>query len=351
MAPLRGLDMKKSERMNQMLRYINQKQQFTLQDLMQEFQISKRTAIRDIASLEALGAPIYVEYGRYGGYRLLQQMQLPPISFNTGELHALYFAMQALRSFSSLPFEVSFRTIHEKFLSALSDKQRQDIENIRHRVSFRHTEQIRDSAHLEFLLMAAVQNIVIQVTYASQRISPDHRPSPANLAESEQSDPSSRTSNTSIRTIQPIALYARKGYWYCQAYDLHKQAYRVFRCDRIISAEVSDIEPLAHVIELHAQDTHSLWEPSPDAITFQCRIDETGVELFQQEHFPSMQIIHVKESDNEPAHMLLVGSYETHELDFIVRYLAGFGKSIRIMEPDTLKESLRQYYMDLLDHI
>ncbi|WP_257131752.1 DeoR family transcriptional regulator [Bacillus sp. AFS017336] len=33
--------MKKSERINQILRFINQKQHFTLQDLMQEFQISK----------------------------------------------------------------------------------------------------------------------------------------------------------------------------------------------------------------------------------------------------------------------------------------------------------------------
>ncbi|MDT9723315.1 YafY family protein [Paenibacillus sp. ClWae2A] len=343
--------MKKSERMNQMLRFINQKQQFTLQDLMQEFQISKRTALRDIASLEALGAPIYVEYGRYGGYRLLQQMQLPPISFNTGELHALYFAMQALRSFSSLPFQVSFRTIHDKFMSALSDKQRQDIENIQHRVSFRHTEQIRDSAHLEFLLMAAVQNIVIQITYPDQRRTTDQRPSPANLPDSEQTNSASRTSNTSIRTIQPIALYARKGYWYCQAYDLHKQAYRVFRCDRIISAEVSDIEPLAHVINLHAQDTHSLWEPSEQATPFKCLIDEAGVELFQQEHFPSMQIMHVNELGSESAQTLLVGSYEIHELDFITRYLAGYGKSIKIMEPVILQKALRQYYLDLLDHV
>ncbi len=351
MAPLRGFDMKKSERMNQMLRFINQKQQFTLQDLMQEFQISKRTALRDIASLEELGAPIYVEYGRYGGYRLLQQMQLPPISFNTGELHALYFAMQALRSFSSLPFQVSFRNIHEKFMSALSDKQRQDIENIQHRVSFRHTEQIRDSAHLEFLLMAAVQNLVIQITYPDQRRSPDQRSSPADHTDPEQSDSSSRPSNSNIRTIQPITLYAKRGYWYCQAYDLNKQAYRVFRCDRITSAEVSDIEPLAHVIELQAQDTHSLWKPSEQATTFKCLIDEAGVELFQQEHYPSMQIMHVNEPGNELAQMLLVGSYETHELDFIVRYLAGFGKSIKIMEPETLKESLRLYYMNLLDHI
>jgi len=337
--------MKKSERMNQMLRFINQKQQFTLQDLMQEFQISKRTALRDIASLEELGAPIYAEYGRYGGYRLLQQMQLPPISFNTGELHALYFAMQALRSFSSLPFQATFRTIHEKFMSALSDKQRQDIENIEHRVSFKHTEQIKDSENLEFLLMAAVQNIVIQITYPDQRRSTDTRPSSANLPDPEHSDTSSCTTYSNSRTIQPIALYAMKGYWYCQAYDLNKQAYRVFRCDRIISAEVTDIEHLLHIKELTLQDTHSLWKSSEQAIPFQCRIDEAGIELFQQEHFPSMKLEVYAEQT------YLVGSYEPHELDFIIRYLAGYGKSIQIMEPASLKEALRQYYLDLLEHV
>ena len=100
--------MKKTERINQMLRFINQKQRFTLQDLVQEFQISKRTALRDIATLEEIGAPLYAERGRYGGYRLLNPMQLPPISFNSQEVYALYFAMKALRSFTNLPFQVSF---------------------------------------------------------------------------------------------------------------------------------------------------------------------------------------------------------------------------------------------------
>ncbi|MCG7385647.1 YafY family protein [Paenibacillus sp. ACRRY] len=325
--------MKKSERMNQMLRFINQKQQFTLQDLMQEFQISKRTAIRDIASLEELGAPIYAEYGRYGGYRLLQQMQLPPISFNTGELHALYFAMQALRSFSNLPFQATFRSIHEKFLSALSDKQRQDIENIEHRVSFKHTEQIKNSENLEFLLMAAVQNTVIQIVYQNARTSRHTKSS------------SSYVTCSNVRTIQPIALYAMRGYWYCQAYDLHKQAYRVFRCDRITSPQLTDIEPLDHIKELSLQDAHSLWKSSEQAISFQCRINEVGIELFQQEHFPSMKLEVITEQT------YLVGSYEPHELDFIIRYLAGYGKSIQIMKPTSLKEALRQYYLDLLEHV
>ena len=50
-------------------------------------------------------------------------------------------------------------------------------------------------------------------------------------------------------------------------------------------------------------------------------------------------------------YMYLVGSYEPHELDFIVRYLAGYGKSIKIIEPVILQKALRQYYLDLLDHV
>lgn len=316
--------MKKTERLHQMLRFINQKQHFTLPDLMQEFQISKRTALRDIASLEKMG--IYVEYGRYGGYRLLQQMQLPPISFNTDELHALYFAMQALRSFTSLPFQTTFESVHNKFMAALSDKQQENIHNIQQRVAFKHTEQIKDSTCIELLLEAAVQQVVIQISY------PD---------KDKNSEPISRI-KTSSRVIQPVALYASKGYWYCQAYDLEKQAYRVFRCDRIISAVLTDMEPVRELADWRAEQYHSLWKPSEQAISFQCTISQAGMEQFQQNHYPS---IHLEEQDGV---YWLVGTYEPHELEFIVSYLAGYGTSVKIVKPEMLKESLRQYYLNLL---
>ncbi|SFQ31880.1 helix-turn-helix transcriptional regulator [Salibacterium halotolerans] len=312
--------MKKPERINQMLRFINQKQHFTLQDLMHEFQISKRTALRDIAALEEVGAPIYAEYGRYGGYRLLNQIQVPPISFNSQEVFALYFAMQALQSFSNLPFQVSFRSIHEKFLNELSDNQRQEIERMQNRVAFRHTEQIADSAHLEPLLTASVKNKVLKVDYQ-------------------------KTSQTSTRTIQPISIYSMKGYWYCQAYDICKKAYRVFRCDRITSAEITEIQPLAGLNEMTMKSAHSLWKPSENAVQFKCLVDRKGAELFLQEHYPSMKLVHEKEN------MYIVGTYEPKELDFIIKYLAGFGKSMKIIEPVILKEKLRKYYKDLLNGI
>ncbi|SFC92890.1 YafY family protein [Bacillus sp. UNCCL81] len=308
--------MKKSERINQILRFINQKQQFTLQDLMQEFQISKRTALRDVASLEEIGAPIYAEYGRYGGYRLLNQMKLPPIYFNNQEILALYFAMQSLRSFSNLPFQVSYRTIHEKFIDVLSECQKQDIERMQNRVSFQHTEQIKESMHLEILLMAAVQNIVLKITYQN-----------------------------SVRTIHPIAIYVMKGYWYCQAYDMDKTAYRVFRCDRITSAEITTIQPLEELKEITKQNSHSLWKPSENAIQFKWLINQAGIELFEQEHYPSMKLFYELEN------AYIIGTYEPNELGFIIKYLARFGQTVKIIEPTNLKETLRQYYRDLLENI
>jgi len=312
--------MKKSERLNQMLRYINQKQHFTLKDLMGKFHISKRTALRDITALEEIGAPIYAEYGRYGGYRLLNQFQLPPISFNRQEVYALYFAMQALQSFSDFPFKVTFRSINEKFLQAVSEKQRDEIESMQYKISFRHTDQVADSLYLEILLTAAIKNVVLIISYR-------------------------KDAKTLTRKIQPISVYAMKGFWYCQAYDLDKQAYRVFRCDRVTSVEETEIPPSRFLNDVTMHSAHSLWKPSEKAIHFKCLVDQRGAELFHQEYYPSMELIKDEED------IYIVGTYEIRELEFITKYLSSFGKSIKIIKPTTLKESLRQYYIELLERI
>ena len=44
-----------------------EKNQFNLRDLMMEFRISKRTALRDVSELEALGVPLYAKSRKNGG--------------------------------------------------------------------------------------------------------------------------------------------------------------------------------------------------------------------------------------------------------------------------------------------
>ena len=81
MSPLtkKGKFMKKSERLNKELMFLNNKKSFNLIDLMNEFGISKRTALRDIQDLEELGLSLYVENGRYGGYKIINKDILIPV--------------------------------------------------------------------------------------------------------------------------------------------------------------------------------------------------------------------------------------------------------------------------------
>lgn len=308
--------MKKAERLNQMLRFINQKQKFSLKDLMAEFQISKRTALRDIASLEEMGTPLFADYGRYGGYQLVKPMSLPPISFTSQEIFALYFAMQALQSLASSPFRFSYQTIQEKFLETVSLEQREQIGQFQKRVAFYHNAKTHDAAYLEELLLAAVRNQVVSIQYTSTK--------------------------QSQRRIQPISIYLMKGYWYCQAYDLDKTAYRVFRCDRIEKLEILDQPPVIDLKNIHLENAHGLWEPSTQAVPFKCLITSEGVEVFQQQPFPSMRVVDEK---------YLVGTFEPSEMSFIISYLASYGKKLKIIEPVFLKEKLKEYYLDLIENL
>lgn len=69
--------MNKSERLNDMIRYLNGREFFNLSDLMNQYDISKSTALRDISSLEQLGMPIYSEQGRHGRYGILKTDYYP----------------------------------------------------------------------------------------------------------------------------------------------------------------------------------------------------------------------------------------------------------------------------------
>lgn len=56
----------KVERINTIMRYINNRAHFTITEIMREFNISRSTAIRDIKEIEAMGMPLDAEVGRDG---------------------------------------------------------------------------------------------------------------------------------------------------------------------------------------------------------------------------------------------------------------------------------------------
>ncbi len=122
--------MNKSQRINDMLIFLNKKRQFNLKDIMNRYHISKSTALRDIASLETLGIPIYSDLGRNGSYKILSNDLLSPIVFSIDEISALYFSMLTLENYNMCPFDIDLQKLKEKFENSISEQQLSKIAKI-----------------------------------------------------------------------------------------------------------------------------------------------------------------------------------------------------------------------------
>lgn len=79
------------------MRYINNRAQFTISEIMEEFDISRSTAIRDIREIEAMGLPLVAEVGRTGGYSVMKNAVLPAVQFTDDEIKALFVAFLATK--------------------------------------------------------------------------------------------------------------------------------------------------------------------------------------------------------------------------------------------------------------
>lgn len=96
--------MQKAKRLIELMMLINQKQQFTARELAEACGVSLRTIQRDLRDLRSLGVPLYAEFGPKGGYRLLKEKLLPPLTFTENEAVAMFFAYQSLHNYASVLF-------------------------------------------------------------------------------------------------------------------------------------------------------------------------------------------------------------------------------------------------------
>ena len=126
--------MLKSQRLIQLIMMINAKKAFTVRELADEFHLSTRTITRDLQELSELGFPIYSVQGRGGGYRLLQERMLPPITFTESEAIAMFFACQSLQYFGSLPFDEGATSALHKFYHYSPADVKEQIDRLKNKM-------------------------------------------------------------------------------------------------------------------------------------------------------------------------------------------------------------------------
>lgn len=306
--------MNKSERLNDMLRYLNNMNEFNLKDIMIKYNISKSTALRDIKSLEELGLPIYSEPGRYGKYGVLKNKLLSPILFNVDEVLTLYFSMQTINDYQSTPFHIQIEKLNSKFKNCLSDNLIEQIDQMKNVLQFHSHPHHNSCKFLDKVLMSILNERSSSISYFKSGTYKDYK-------------------------IKFFKISAKFGQWYANGFDLEKNQFRVFRCDKIQSFEKVEKECVYSVDSLN--EMYLTDYESKAHIKFKIEIDERGKDIFYKENYPNMSLI-VKNKN------YIHGSYNEKEIDFIANYFINYGQSILTIKPIELKNKIQEKLREII---
>lgn len=312
--------MSKAQRLIEMMITINAKRHFTIAELANEFSVSKRTIIRDLQALEQAGLPLYSEVGAAGGYHLLRERILPPITFSEDEAKAIFFASQALQFYHDLPFEQETISVLKKFLNCLPLDLQNNITQIQNKVVFWTPDR-----HCDSPLLKEMFQIVINHNAATIRYSSIHA--------------------ESIRTIIPIGLYSTNGLWYCPSYCTSTNQIREFRVDRIceIIEEKTYIEkdyPIPNSIHKYLEN----FEIGND---YRLKIQLTDIGVKRCESEPLL----ARGLKTFPSGGGIIDLNICHNtLDWVADYFLSFGNHVTILEPIELIQLMKSKINELCHH-
>lgn len=209
-------------RHDEIVRCLRRRVSGTVEELANEVGVSRRTVLRDIASLREQGFVINSEPGRGGGLQLDPQSIQTTAKLTVNEIFALLISVTVMRASETLPF------------SDLADAGLAKIERALPRDKVKDLRSILDCLHVGRLS-------------PKQKIGTTGSIDPALLPAFETAflrrlhmrfhyiDAKARASN---RTVEPQAMLVLPPLWYLVAYDPDRIDFRHFRMDRISAPEV-----------------------------------------------------------------------------------------------------------------
>lgn len=309
--------MNRSERLNDMMRYLNDKNSFQIKDITTRYSISKSTALRDIKSLEEIGMPIYSNLGRNGCYGILQNKLLSPIVFNIDEVFALYFSMLTLRDYETTPFHLSVENLKQKFENCLAPEK---IEMLRKTEKVFRLSSVSQNNHCEYLkdiLQSAIDEKVRAVSYLKNERKQNYM-------------------------IQFFNISSSFGQWYATGYNFETAQTQVLRCDKVLSIkECKKYEPKPFA---DFTKSNNMLYRKETATDFEVEVNSKGVDLFQKEHYPSMSL------ETENGRQFIRGFYNQGEENFIATYFLGYGETILSIKPMVLSEQILNRLSKIKQH-
>ncbi|WP_242302149.1 YafY family protein [Bacillus cereus group sp. BfR-BA-01361] len=310
--------MKKVERINTIMRYINNRSHFTISEIIREFNISRSTAIRDIREIEAMGMPLVAEVGRTGGYFVMHNSILPVVRFTDNEVKALFIAFMATRN-QQLPYLKSRQSLAEKLLGLISETQQDDIVLLNQLLLFEGTNPYNpDLLELSDLPHPMLEKL-IQILLLDRHLL---------ISIKEEKEIKSYS-------IYLLHLYQEKSQWIIEGFDLKQEKKRMFPVDHLIH-----IEPYTTKKKLNKKKILEKLSKKDEVINLILELGPKAIAQFKKYHPFKISISYTNPYQSTAILKTFINVNNSDEVTEIVNWLLFLGKDITIREmPEEILEN------------
>lgn len=319
--------MKKVERINIIMRYINNRAHFTISEIMQEFNISRSTAIRDVREIEAMGMPLVAEVGRDGGYFVMNNSVLPTVRFTDNEIKALFIAFMATRN-QQLPYLKSRQSLSEKLLGLISENQQDDLVLLNQILLFEgtnpHNPVLLDLSDLPHPILERLIQILLLDSYLLVTIK---------VEKEIKSYP-----------IYLLHLYREKSLWLIEGFDLEEQTRRIFPVDNL-----TDVKPYPIKKRISKKKIVEQLSKQEEIINLILELGPKAIAQFKKYHPLKTSISYTNPFQTTAILKTFINIHLSEEITEITNWLLFLGEDIKVREaPEEvlagLQERLRSYH-------
>jgi predicted DNA-binding transcriptional regulator YafY len=315
--------MKKVERINIIMRYINNRSHFTISEIMQEFNISRSTAIRDIREIEAMGMPLVAEVGRDGGYFVMHNSVLPAVRFTDNEIKALFIAFMATRN-QQLPYLKSRQSLAEKLLGLISENQQDDLVLLNQILLFEGTNpnnpdllELSDLPHpiLERLIQFLLLDRFLLITIIEEK-------------------------GIKSYPIYLLNLYREKSQWLIEGFNVKEEKKQIFHVDNL-----TDVEPYPAKKGLTKQKILEKLRKQEEEINLVLELGPKAIAQYKKYHPLKVSISYTNPYQATAILKTFINVKNSEELAEITNWLLFLGEDIKVKE---MPEEIIEYVQERL---
>lgn len=289
----------------------------SVQQMEEEYGVSKRTILRDIEFLkDRYNAPVVADRTRKGYYYTDPTFMIQNVLLTEGDLFTVSTVMPLMEQYKNTPLEASFKNIMSKIAEMLPNQVTVDTSFLNKDICFISDPLPKIEENVFNSIFKAVK-IRQVVTFGYKSVG---------------------SSDYKFKTFNSYHVLCQKGNWYILGYDHGANNTRVYALSRMKDIKFTGESfefPKDFDVSKHVDLSFGIWNNKEEPVEYELLFNSGTANYILEREWHKDQKVEQKEDGS------VVLRFKSNQRQQIFSWVLGFGTAVTVINPSTLKEELK----------